>query len=362
MAIVVSTIDSGIVALYDDNKPLFLSYNLLSADNGDVTLGAGPEAISACWRSTSSIETSPIDITAGTSGPNSDNVFSPLLACDKQLTGMTGPWNGTYSTPYNTHAITFKTEYSTTAALDSLVIANHNFAQLAGPGSASSDLVIRVAISDSNTFGTSHVIQEWEAPFTDERLLSLDLGNALGASGAYKSYTQINFLQVWFTGSASINGPQIGEVFAGSRRQLSRTPIYDTYNTNTTNNIVGTFTSKSGLDTRYAISTGREEQAPTFDPSGNAYEPAWYSKPELIARTDIGGQNDFATLKTFWEDINYGTDPFFYIPNVSGKQGECFYMFVDDMLFPATIGDGGISDREVDFQFLEVGPYYSSEV
>ena len=426
MAVVISTVIANKLAGYNNNKPLFLSKNMLAGQTTDVTGGTGPETISACWRMDTSLSTTPLDTTAaGTVTNNSDSFQHPLLACDRQLTGTSAP----YVSSARTHALIFACEYSTTTPIDSIAIANHNFAQIPGPpgftvasigwsdtgsetiietlvghgvtsgreitfttvtsgqnittpitvasvtpttitvphtvapnpgvievgqvvvSAAPSDLRVKVAISDTNSFASYTVIQEWEAPFTNERLVSLDLGNALGATGAYASYTQVRYLQVFMYGTAAINGPQIGEVFAGPRRQLSRTPLFDSYDADSTTNIIGSFVSKAGNETRYAFATGREIQVPIFNPSGDAD----------LGTTDLYSLNDYATLKTFWADTDYGTHSFFFLPNVSGKPNECFFMYADDLVFPSKI-ISGLTDHEVDFAFTEVGPFYSSEV
>jgi len=348
MTVVISTVDANKITAYSANKPLLLAKNMLAGQTTDVTGGRGPETISACWRRDTSLSSVPLNTTAaGTVSNNSDSFQHPLLACDRQLTGTSAPWYGSA----RTHALIFACEFGTTTPIDSIVIANHNFAQIAGAGSIGSDLRVKVAISDTNSFTSYTLIQEWEAPFTNERLVSLDLGNALGASGAYASYTKVNYLQVFMYGTANINGPQIGEVFAGPRRQLSRTPLFDSYDADSTTNIIGSFVSKAGNETRYAFATGRETQAPIFNPSGDAD----------LGTTDLYSLNDYATLKTFWADTDYGTHSFFFLPNVSGKPNECFFMYADDLVFPSKI-ISGLTDHEVDFAFTEVGPFYSSEV
>lgn len=348
MTIVASTVDSNKITAYNANKPLFLAKNMLADVTTNVTGGTGPETISACWRIDNSLSTSPLNTTAsGTVSNNSDSFQHPLLACDHQLTGTSAP----YVSSGRTHALIFACEYSTTTPIDSIVIANHNFAEIAGAGSAGSDLRVKVAISTANNFTSHTIIQEWEAPFTKERLVSLDLGNALGATGAYASYTKVRFLQVFMYGAASINGPQIGEVFAGPRRQLSRMPLFDSYDTDSTSNMIGSFVSKAGNETRYSIASGREIQTPVFTPGGDAD----------LGVTDLYTLNDYATLQSFWADTKYGTNPFFFLPNVSGKTGECFFMYADNLIFPSKI-ISGLADHEVDFAFTEIAPFYSSEV
>jgi hypothetical protein len=421
MAVVISTVIANKLAGYNNNKPLFLSKNMLAGQTTDVTGGTGPETISACWRMDTSLSTTPLDIdahfnvastgwldtgvkmtitvplshsitideeitfTTATSSNNtvatvtavtsttivvpsvavgsaievgqvstgipgihnnSDSFQHPLLACDRQLTGTSAP----YVSSARTHALIFACEYSTTTPIDSIAIANHNFAQIAGAGSSPSDLVVSVAVSDTNSFASWDRIATWSAPFTDERLVCLDLGDP-SDSGSYKSYTQVRYLQVFIYGTANINGPQIGEVFAGPRRQLSRTPLFDSYDADSTTNIIGSFVSKAGNETRYAFATGRETQVPIFNPSGDAD----------LGTTDLYSLNDYATLKTFWADTDYGTHSFFFLPNVSGKPNECFFMYADDLVFPSKI-ISGLTDHEVDFAFTEVGPFYSSEV
>ncbi len=347
MAVVVSSVSANEQAGYNNNKPLFLSKNMLAGQSTDVTGGVGPESISACWRSDDSLSSSPLATTAaGTVFNNSDSFQHPLLACDNKLLGCTAPYDSTA----RTHALIFACEYSTTTAIDSIVIANHNFAQIAGAGSSASDLAVVVAVSDTNSFTSWEKIAAWSAPFTNERLVSLDLGNPSGA-GTYASYTQVGYLQVFIYGTAIINGPQIGEVFAGPRRQLSRTPFYDSYDTDTTTSVIGSFVSKAGNETRYAFSEGREVQTPVFNPAGDAD----------LGISDLYGLNDYATLKTFWADTDYGTNPFFFLPNVSGKASECFHMYANELIFPSKIISGS-SDHEVDFSFTEAAPFYSTEV
>lgn len=351
MAVGVGTVSADKIAAYNANKPLLLGRNMLANSTVDVTLGSGPETISACWRRDTSLSTSPLSVTAsGSVTNNSDRVAHPELACDRQLSGLASPYNKTA----RTHALIFSCEFSNTIPIDSVIIANHNFAQIAGAGSSSSDLVVNVAVSDSKTFSSHEVIQSWTAPFTNERLVSIDLGNTGGGTGSYKSYTGVTYLQVYMYGSADIIGPQIGEVFAGPRRQLSRRPIFDTYDNDAVTNVIGIFTAKSGAQTQYGFSKGKEVQAPIFAPSGDA--------STTPATTDLHNLDDYATLQSFWADIDYGTHCFFFLPNVSGKKDECFFMYANEMIFPSQMISGSTSDHEVDFAFTEIAPFYSSEV
>lgn len=351
MAVGVGTVSADKITAYDADKPLLLGRNMLADEASDVTEGDGPESISACWRRDTNLSTTPLSVTAsGTVSNNSDRIAHPELACDRQLSGLTGPYNKSA----RTHALIFSCEYSTTVPIDSIVIANHNFAQIAGTGSSPGDLLVRVAVSDTKTFSSYTIIQEWGSPFTDERLVSLDLGNSGSGSGTYGSYTGVNFLQVFMYGAADIVGPQIGEVFAGPRRQLSRKPLFDSYDADAVTNVVGTFTAKSGVQTRYGFSKGKEIQSPIFTPSGDS--------STTPATTDLYNLNDYATLQSFWEDIDYGTHCFFFLPNVAGKKGECFFMYADEMVFPSQMISGSTSDHEVDFAFTEIAPFYSSEV
>ena len=359
MAVIVGAITAGQSSALAADKPLLLSKNLLEGTYGyatDVTGGSGPETISACWRSTkASSDHLPMAVSDATA--NSDPWQSPTRAFDRKIGAFTAPFladdaagpTGTYS--YYKHCFIARINTNTIDnPIDTIVIGSHNLNQLAATvGSTTYPLLVTVHVSDTPDFSTYQQVVQWNmtlrsSGFNNRRLVLVPV----------VTYYNVSYVQVVFSlasgGGSVLPAPQIGEVFVGPRRQLSRRPDTESFDTDTTENVMGTFSSTSGVKSRYSISRGREIRAPKFYPSGDP----------LLGTTDLYGLDDLQTFEDFWKDIDYGAKPFFYIPH-SLSSDDAYFMYSERTEFPSTML-GGLTERELEYEFREVSPYLSSEI
>ena len=353
MAVIVGTITSAQNDAYSADKPILLSRNLLEDSTLDVTGGAGPESISACWRSTSSSSDHlPLAISGGTA--NTDPWQNPQKAFDRSINAFTAPLNsddafgplGTHS--YYKHCFIARINPNTSdEPIDSIVIGSHNLNQI-DLGTSTHGFKVTVHFSDVPDFSSYEQVVQWNVTnrtnFINKRLVAL----------LTSTYSNVGYIQVVFSiasgASTPLPAPQIGEIFVGPRRQLSRRPDTESFDTETTENIIGSFSSKSGVHSRYAISRGRALRSPKFYPSGDALE----------GTTDLYGFNDSATFELFWKEIDYGAKPFFYLPSPFTKADDAYFMYSEKTEFPSTMM-GGLTEREIEYDFREVAPYLSSE-
>jgi hypothetical protein len=357
MAVTVGTITTAQNDAYSADKPVLLSKNLLEGTTGsatDVTGGSGPESISACWRSTkASSDHLPMSVSAATA--NSDPWQSPTRAFDRNIGSFTAPFlsddavgpTGTHS--YYKHCFIARINTNTTDnPIDSIVIGSHNLNQI-DVGSVTYPFLVTVHFSDVADFSSYQQVVQWNVTtrtnFINKRLVLLPSA----------SYTNVSYIQIVFSvasgGGAVLPAPQIGEVFMGPRRQLSRRPDTESFDTDTTENVMGTFSSKGGVHSRYAISRGRAIRSPKFYPSGD---------PRL-GTTDLYGLDDLQTFDTFWSDTDYGSKPFFYLPSPFTKADNAYFMYSERTEFPSAML-GGLTERELEYDLREVSPYLSSEV
>ena len=372
MAITVGSISSGQLSAYNADKPLFLAKNILaSGTTNDVTTGSGPEtSISAVWRSGSGKDVLNPDAMSGVG--NTDLAQSPLRAFDYNLAGLTGPWLSPFGTA---PGATFFCKGDESASFDSVVIANHNFKDIADyitEESPSARLFVEVYAGENNSFssGTYQKLVRWEpgvtpgfSAFTKERLVCLDLGTSGAQTGGspsgyqnkYYSYTGAVYFQVVIgvndVSVTQLPAPLFGELFIGPRRQLSRNPTYDSWTDSPIiNNIVAKFKSKTGTETRYGLSLGQSAYNPVWLPSGDSVQ----------GTTDLYTLDDLGTLESFWEDTNYGANGFFLIPKPSSDPNTAPFCESMTSDFGAAL-QGGLTDRSITFDFQEIPPYVREE-
>jgi hypothetical protein len=379
VAITVSTVSAGQLDAYNADKPILLSKNILAGITLDGTGGSGPEfGLSAVWRG--GYVTTPTTPWPMDSDGRTDLAQCPLRAFDYNLAGLTSPWRAPSITiGLKPLAVLFCRTYATETA-DSVIIANHNFEELSRfvtTNWSGASLYVEVWMSTTQAFGagTYEKLVRWEpgvtpgfSAFTKKRLVCLDLGedgsstayatNA-GFLGKYSSYTGgtcfqivIGVKPVYTATDVYLPSPSLGEVFIGPRRQLSRNPGLDTWtDTQTISSEIGQFTSKSGVQTRYGISTGQ-----------SIYNPAWTTIGDAeYGTTDLYSLNDLATLDSFWTDTNYGANGFFLVPKPKTAHTTAPFCHVTDTNFQAEM-EGGLTDRKIAFEFNETPPYVRTEV
>lgn len=379
MALTVTTLSANLQSAYSAGKPILLSKNILAGqETSDVTGGTGPETtISAVWRNGRAKDALlPEDINASVLSDVTDLAQCPLRAFDSNLAGLTAPWGSSFQSDAPASYLFCRGDQ--TQSFDSVVIANHNFVDIQtaiNEQDATAKLFVEVYASDANTFagGTSNTrkLVRWESGttpgfsgFTSKRLVCLDLGTsgshlggyAAGYQGKYDVITGAAFFQLVIgvdsTNVSYIPSPQLGEFFIGPRRQLSRNPTFETWlDGPDIESDVTEFTSRSGIKTRYGISLGKSVYTPIFTPEGDAVQ----------GTTDLYSLDDLATLEQFWQDTNYGANGFFLIPEPSASPTvNAPFCVTLDAFFPAEM-QGGLTDRQVSFEFEELPPYTREE-
>ena len=350
------------------NKPILLAQNVLESGASlsirgeipSVDATVNPETICGCWRSSNTYTTSPIGLQNTTTSTYVGTLISgkALFAHSTEHGSFTSPLERDSSTSYKSHALIFRIpENTSTNPIDSLVIGAHNFSEI-NNGDSSNPLMVTVHVADNYTFAgvTGSVYQIAQFNITDsfqstKRIVDLRLG---AGDFAELQYYGVKYIQVVISqGGGFIAPPQIGELFLGPRRQLSRYPTQESFELDETENAVGVFNSKAGVKRFYRISSGREIIRPNFTPGGD---------PDL-GTTDLYTLDDLSTLESFWADTDYGAKPFFFIPkplSPSYSAPTTYFMYSEKLEFPA-IMQGGLTDRSVEFEFRELSPYVSSE-
>lgn len=183
-----------------------------------------------------------------------------------------------------------------TATIDTVIIANHNFASIAG-------CEVRAGVADDSAFSTNlRVIAEWTA-FDGSRLVAIDLtdGGAHGA-GEYRRFSTVRYayVEVITSGTFAVTVPRIGEVWMGQRRQLGR--HHDRPGDNQAlESRTDMMEADSGAVSSYVRHQGRR-----------AVNLSWVSDEA----DDYG--DDVATWRGIFEtDTAHGTLPVFYIGDPS---------------------------------------------
>tara|TARA_A100001391_G_scaffold199581_2_gene182806 strand:+ start:5293 stop:6435 length:1143 start_codon:yes stop_codon:yes gene_type:complete len=380
MPLTVSTLSTNLQNAYNAGKPILLSKNILAGqETSDVTDGLGPETgISAVWRNgRGKAILLPEDLATTSFAKATDLAQCPLRAFDHNLSGMTAPWSSSFQS--DAPASFFYCLGDPTTAFDSVVIANHNFKdiQLAiSEQDVSAKLFVELYVSDARTFTTGSTttrkLVRWEAgttpgfsAFTNKRLVCLDLGTSgsqlggqpAGYLGKFNVISGGSFFQLVIgvdsTSVTFIPSPQIGELFVGPRRQLSRNPTFGTaLDIVQIESDISNFSSRSGVQTRYGLSLGKSVFNPTFITEGDADQ----------GTTDLYSLNDLETLEQFWQDTQYGANGFFLIPSPgSSPTIDAPFCVVSQAEFPAQL-QSGLTERDISFEFEETPPYTREEV
>ena len=252
---------------------------------------------------------------------------------------------------------------STDYSFDCVVIAGHNLSSLQSTATSNGgDLYVQVWAADDINFTTNvkQVATFWgghTGSFTDNKpLTSFDCGTNHGSvgniegAGEFTTYSSVRYLQISVyddtntTGASAISSPELGEVFIGTRRQLSAQPNLPLSTKVTRSNIVD-FNAKSGVVSRYVMNTGQKVYPDlTWEGDGS----------------DGYGLDDIGTLESFFKsDITHGTKPFFYAPDPVTNPREIYFMLLEDAEFGAQ-NVFGPDTETVSVSMTEVSPFYSS--
>jgi len=185
---------------------------------------------------------------------------------------------------------------------DSVFVVDHNFG---GSGGGS----VNLAVGNDNVYTGVQVIQTWTVDSgSTARLVAVEMDH-VGAS--VRQYTA-QYLRFTITDSGGIT-PGAGEVFIGTRRQLSHNPDRpwdpDAFTTS-----ADIFEGSTGIDTEYIRHRGRR-----------------IVRAGLTTSTSAQATDLLAFYKT---DLQYGRYRGFWVENPSTAPKAYFCRFSKDLAFP----------------------------
>lgn len=221
--------------------------------------------------------------------------------------------------------------------IDSAVIANHNFPDIAG-------CVVRLGVADDSAYTTNRrVIAEWTS-IGAARLVALDLtdGGAHGA-GEYRRFSEVQYayLEVTTTGTFGTVVPRIGEICLGRRRQLARAHDYPDDDRALASR-VDEYEPDGGATVRLVRYAGRRE-----------FEATWTAD-----EIDESGLDDMATWRSIFTDLGQGARPAWYVRDPS-TPADAPFVILDPSL---RLDHQGPHHARRTVQARELPPFVSGEV
>jgi len=165
----------------------------------------------------------------------------------------------------------------------------------------------------------------------NDRIIELDLRHS-GSPAAPQRYSNVQFCAIEFSGIDGSAKPFVGEIIWGRRRQLEFKPNVP-WGPDDKASEAEDFISKSGVITRYPKHVGRRQIAATINPSADPF------------RSDI---------ISFFENSNFGTDPFVWIedPSTTPRGFNLMMMENPELMFPLV----GPFERNWNLVAREQGP------
>ena len=336
MAFSASTGSASELSAFEARKPVFIGNNAAESNN-----------TAASWYT---IEASQIsapdgvsDYTGGTSSQTDNASYPSSRAYDRHNHLVTRPTDATK----RGYALVFDLQEDTT--ISAIVLAGHNLST----AKVNANFNVSVYVSSSADFSSYTRLARWTGSnITDDKpLTAYGLGtghvNSTQDTSNWYDVTSVRYLQIAFYQTDSNNlttMPQLGEVFIGTRRQLSAQPNLPLSTKVTRSNIVD-FNAKSGVVSRYVMNTGQKVYPDlTWEGDGS----------------DGYGLDDIGTLESFFKsDITHGTKPFFYAPDPVTNPREIYFMLLEDAEFGAQ-NVFGPDTETVSLSMTEVSPFYSS--
>lgn len=257
----------------------------------------------------------------------------PRWSHDLALTRRTSPLPvGTPATFYLLWRLTQSVSVRNAGIVDSIVIANHNFADITG------DLDIAVHIDDAQDFNHNPAqIAAWSlaAPHSPERLVDV----------LPFRYVGVEYVRMAITISpgtwSTVSYPRIGEVVLGRRRQLARAPD-EPSDDRAARSEVRRFEPQNGDAMTYVHAEGRRELDLSF------------------TANELDTLDDVATWSEIFDDLGGGTRPFWYLRRPLSNPQDASLVYFDD---PRDLRDWlGPHHVEVSKLLLEKPPFYRTEV
>lgn len=208
---------------------------------------------------------------------------------------------------------------------DSIVIANHNFASIAG-------MVVTVQIADTTNFVTNlQTLASWTPGTSTKRLVALELDHT--GANSIREYTTVRYVRIVMN-PTSAAVPSIGELYFGSRKQLKHNPSYP-WDERARSSRWEQTTTYGGRKNRVVHFRGMRRLEARLLPSETAYiDDLW----DLYKTDTLHGTNPFV-----WFD-KPNTDP----------QGAPLMMFPEDFDYPRQ----GPNHRELVTLAEEQGPQF----
>tara|TARA_Y100000310_G_scaffold338740_1_gene429300 strand:+ start:891 stop:1781 length:891 start_codon:yes stop_codon:yes gene_type:complete len=230
-----------------------------------------------------------------------------------------------YTKP-NTGGIEFNLSMNLGAAyeFDMIMIGGHNFG-------TEGSLTVKFEKGTDATFGSTTTLSTWTPGSSDKRLVSLVLDT--GGDGTALRWTE-QYLRINITGSTFT--PQIGEIWVGRRRHLPYKFNVTSQDKRTRSEVVR-FESRGGTTTHYTLSKGRALRD---------------------GMVEMDGSTHISDVSSWWEESDYGTQPFLWIEEPGTTPANCHVMTTEpELSFELT----GPSSRALDLKMVENSPFLSGE-
>lgn len=215
---------------------------------------------------------------------------------------------------------------------DVAVILGHNL------GGSSATLSLQASDNaDIDANGTEIATWSPSAPAgnNETRLVSIDLDD--GANAQPQVFTGLRFLGLKIS-SASTFTPQIGEVWLGKRRQMTKPPEYP-YNPDGNASDISRITSRSGIIHKYTRSRNGQVITGNF-------------KTDTAAKATV--------LTSLWADINQSGKTFILIDRPSTVAGTAYVMDLNSSVIPGGEHIASLA-RRWSFNMTETAPFFGRE-
>jgi len=220
-------------------------------------------------------------------------------------------------------------------SFDTLCVLGHNLNSI---GAVS----VSLEIADNSAYSSNlkEIAQYTISGTTDNRILFTNLNseggsNTYSATGTAQRYSSVAYVRLKIV-HAGATAPKVGEIFLGTRYQLSRNPNVP-WNNKDEHSEISDFVSQNGIIQRYVFYRGQAVRS---------------------VEMSLGSSSNIAVVDDWYNAIHEGTRSFLWIDTPSSG-AECRLMILDsaDLVFPLA----GPFERNLSFTMREQPPYLSRE-
>lgn len=205
-----------------------------------------------------------------------------------------------------------------------------------------SSITVDIATDSGFTTDVVNLVTRTVVADVDERrslFLSLNTQKRISGTG----YLRIGF----DTGDATTLLMNVGEVIIGVRNQIRREVLTPGSKQKTASR-VKTFTSNSGVQSRYIFNKGQQIREASFVTYGSD--------------TDAPPTTEISKFTDWWEQISYGALPFIYCEDPSSDNAAIgYYMVTKDKVFPFMKHAAAEDFQKGKVSMTEMAPFYSQE-